>query len=164
MTTELIRTKICSKCREEKPVKLFRKQSASKDGFQSWCKVCHGAYNSAYNRPYYVANSDLWKVYEKRKIEAIKSDPVALTIHREKAAARVRKLRVRSPHLQKAHNAITHAIASGKLTRPNSCSKCGCHCKPEAHHDSYNQSDLLKVRWLCKRCHEDHHHKKQDAV
>ena len=160
MTTELILTKVCSKCRQEKSVDCFRKQSASKDGFQSWCKVCHGAYNSAYNRSYYVANVDSWKVYDRKRMEAIKSNPSALKVYREQIAARMRKLRKRSPHLQKAHNAVNHAIASGKLIRPDSCSKCGCSCKPEAHHDSYDQNELLNVRWLCRPCHENHHHRK----
>ena len=163
MTTELIGTKICSKCRQLKPVDGFRKQSASKDGFQAWCKICHGEYNAAYNHPYYVANSDSWKVYDRKRLEKIRSNPVELKLHREKAATRVRELRKRSPHLQKAHNAVTHAIAAGKLSRPSQCSSCGCCCKPEAHHDSYEQSQLLNVRWLCKKCHEDHHHKNQST-
>lgn len=159
MTTELIRTKTCSKCRQEKPADGFRKQAASKDGLQSWCKVCHGAYNAKYNRPYYLANSDSWKVYGKRKIEKIRSDPSALEVFRKQVADRVRRLRKRSPHLQKAHNAVNHAIASGKLVRPDSCSECKVNCKPEAHHDSYDDDKLLNVRWLCKKCHESHHHK-----
>ena len=164
MTTELIRTKACSKCRQEKPLDGFRKQSASKDGFQAWCKVCHGAYNAAYNHPYYLANSDSWKSYNRKKYENIRSNPVKLKLYQERAAVRVRNLRKRSPHLQKAHNAVKSAIRSGKLTRPNECSKCGCSCKPDAHHDSYEQSELLNVRWLCKKCHEDHHHKNCDAL
>ncbi len=163
MTTELIRTKICSKCRQSKSVDGFRKQSASKDGLQGWCKVCQGAYNAAYNHSYYIANSDSWKVYDRKKLEKIKSDPVKLKLHREKAATRVRELRKRSPHLHKAHNAVNHAIEYGILSRPSECSKCGCRCKPEAHHDSYEQDQLLNVRWLCKKCHEDHHHKNQSA-
>jgi hypothetical protein len=33
-------TKICGKCGEDKPLKLFSKNKNSKDGLQSWCKGC----------------------------------------------------------------------------------------------------------------------------
>lgn len=158
MSATLTCSKTCSKCLQKKSSDEFRKQTASKDGLQSWCKACQGAYNAAYNHQYYVSNSELWKEYGRRKMSAIKSDPIAFKIYKAQAAARVKKLRQSSPHLTKAHNAVNHAIFSGKLVRPKLCSQCKCKCKPEAHHDSYDDEKLLDVRWLCKACHEYHHH------
>jgi hypothetical protein len=33
--------KTCSKCKQEKPLDEFGKQTRSKSGYRSWCKVCH---------------------------------------------------------------------------------------------------------------------------
>jgi len=32
--------KICTKCKEEKPLEAFRKQSSTKDGLKYYCKEC----------------------------------------------------------------------------------------------------------------------------
>src|SRR5690242_16950920 len=32
--------KVCSNCKEWQPVSEFSRQAFSKDGYQSWCKVC----------------------------------------------------------------------------------------------------------------------------
>ena len=34
-------TKICSKCKIEKPISEFRKQTAAKSGLHPFCSVCH---------------------------------------------------------------------------------------------------------------------------
>lgn len=39
--------KTCSKCGEEKPLTEYRKRSASKDGLQPYCKICHSATEKA---------------------------------------------------------------------------------------------------------------------
>jgi thiol-disulfide isomerase/thioredoxin len=33
-------TKICTKCKEEKPITEYYKNKLSKDGYQTWCKSC----------------------------------------------------------------------------------------------------------------------------
>jgi hypothetical protein len=54
-----------------------------------------------------------------------------------------------------AHKATSNAIRDGRLIRPSTCSACGSHCTPEAHHDDYSLP--LTVRWLCRSCHCRHH-------
>jgi hypothetical protein len=51
---------------------------------------------------------------------------------------------------------VNRALHSGKLVRPDQCQnkKCRKKCKPEAHHESYEKCDWLKVQWLCTECHE----------
>lgn len=44
----MIETKVCSSCKVEKPALDFGKKSASKDGLQSMCKVCHNEYNKVW--------------------------------------------------------------------------------------------------------------------
>ena len=46
-----------------------------------------------------------------------------------------------------------HAIHIGRLVRPKRCEECGKKCRPEIAH--YNYQEPYRVRWLCKRCHED---------
>lgn len=33
-------TKICTKCKVERPIELFSKNKKSKDGLENWCKIC----------------------------------------------------------------------------------------------------------------------------
>lgn len=62
----------------------------------------------------------------------------------------------------KAHRAVRAAIISGKLIRPEICSKCGQ--KPASakdgrsnihghHHAGYDPINWLNVEWICANCH-----------
>lgn len=48
---------------------------------------------------------------------------------------------------------VYHALKTGRLVRQK-CEVCGA-TKTEAHHDDYNEP--LKVRWLCRKHHEEWH-------
>jgi hypothetical protein len=50
---------------------------------------------------------------------------------------------------------VARAIRKGELVRLP-CEVCG-DLKSEAHHDDY--ADALKVRWLCRKHHKEHHRK-----
>jgi len=52
-----------------------------------------------------------------------------------------------------AHNAVNHAISSGRMVR-QPCERCGAE-KVHAHHDDYSKP--LEVRWLCSACHGIEH-------
>lgn len=62
-----------------------------------------------------------------------------------------------------AHSKVQTAINSGKLTRPDSCSKCGKAPKRgkdgratvQAHHEDYDHP--LDVTWVCASCHGKEH-------
>lgn len=51
------------------------------------------------------------------------------------------------------------AVRSGKIKKPDHCSKCGVKCNPEGHHLDYNKP--LNVIWLCPSCHAKYHNKKE---
>lgn len=74
-------------------------------------------------------------------------NPILLQERQERARAR-RRL----PGRRDAHKAVERALRTGLLTRMP-CESCG-RDPAEAHHDSYEPADHLKVRWLCKRCHD----------
>jgi len=57
--------------------------------------------------------------------------------------------------LKNPSSTVARAIENGILVRPEHCSECGKSCRPQAHHDDYNE--LLAVRWLCEQCHVDWH-------
>ena len=50
---------------------------------------------------------------------------------------------------QRAHSAVSYAIAKGQL-KPSNCESCG-DPNGYAHHDNYHKP--LDVRWLCQSCH-----------
>lgn len=173
--------KTCTKCKTEKPLDSFSMNKRQKDGRQQWCKACISAHHFA-NRDsilkkhaqyresnrlklrekqaeYNALNASKIRVYSREWRAKIKSDPVKFEKYRKQTAEGVRLSKQRYPEREKARLAVSNAIIAGKITRPSSCSTCGCNCKPEAHHDSYDQSEWFNVRWLCRPCHEEHHRK-----
>jgi len=71
--------------------------------------------------------------------------------HREKCCARIKRFKRRNPEKVKAHNAINHAIAAGKIKRPVRCERCFEETFVEGHHSDYSKP--LEVEWLCRKCH-----------
>jgi hypothetical protein len=59
------------------------------------------------------------------------------------------------PEKNRAYCAVERAIKNGTLKRLP-CEICG-ETKSEAHHEDYYKP--LEVKWLCKRHHEDLHHR-----
>lgn len=53
----------------------------------------------------------------------------------------------------KAHQVTKQAVKKGLLVR-QSCEVCGA-TPAQAHHDDYRKP--LAVRWLCQKCHAQHH-------
>lgn len=78
----------------------------------------------------------------------------------------VRRPNVKPPQLKsrpgtdvekvRAHGLINQRIKRGRLQRPDKCDDCGKPCKPDAHHESYQNPD--QVEWLCRSCHMKRHH------
>lgn len=59
----------------------------------------------------------------------------------------------RYPERAAARRAVQSALRSGELVR-QPCERCGTE-PAHGHHDDYSQP--LDVRWLCRRCHDEHH-------
>lgn len=62
-----MQTKICTKCRKEKPAtsKYFYKMNHSKDGFQYKCKECVKKYDKKQKKQYYYDNKEKILKYKK---------------------------------------------------------------------------------------------------
>ena len=56
-------TKLCKKCKIEKPLAKFNKNKTNKDGFQVYCKECQYIYNKEYKKK----NKEKIKKYNKIK-------------------------------------------------------------------------------------------------
>jgi hypothetical protein len=65
------------------------------------------------------------------------------------------KAKTEHPDRYKARTALMHAVQDKKITKPDTCEKCGKrHYKISGHHTSYLPEDYLKVVWLCPACHK----------
>jgi len=161
--------KVCSRCREEKPITNFNKNRCRPDGLQSQCKAC-----SRFNdRLYYTRNKKRYNArcqsynqthQEERKIH----DRQYRLEHKEKYSEYFKQYKKNHPIRLKAKDAVVNAIKSGKLIRPDRCSNLECNkvCKPEGHHWSYLEEHWLDVEWLCKSCHKriDHNNIEGDKI
>jgi len=65
-------TKVCSRCKIEKPIEQFCTKKANKDGLNSWCKNCCNNQGNIYSennkdkiKQYYEINKDKIKQYNK---------------------------------------------------------------------------------------------------
>jgi hypothetical protein len=154
-------TKRCPKCKDIKSIELFRKNKSTKDGLQSYCKVCQ---DSASNR-WISKNRDRFLEYHKnyqkthRNEQRLNSqtyrernpdyNKIYYQNNRDRYCLYWLIYRERFPEKGKAHRLIHNAIMSGDIFR-QPCEVCG-KSKAEAHHDDYSKP--LDVRWLCKKHH-----------
>jgi len=124
--------KRCSCCKEAKLLSDFYKNAAQRDGHYSYCKSC-------------------WRVKVSQWHE---DNPEA---YERILAKRSRKPRAstswgrRNPEKKRAQWAVFYAVKTGRLIKPDECSRCGRTGRIEGHHFDYSRP--LDVEWLCTRCH-----------
>jgi hypothetical protein len=116
---------------------------------------------SAYKRKWAASNPE--KIYEKNLlyrsenttlVQKWKKEWRALNPERERQYKR--NLWKNNPEKLKARNAVYYAVRTGKLIRPDHCSKCSKECKPHGHH--YRGYEYkLDIIWLCETCHHLEH-------
>ena len=135
------KSKVCRKCRKRKSLKMFYALATMRDGHFNKCKECYKN-DVKRNR---LKNLEYYRAYDRER---------AKVPSRRKAASAISKAwRQADARRTAAHNAVTRAIRSGRLTRMD-CEKCGRR-DAFAHHESYDRK--LDVRWLCQPCHKQRH-------
>lgn len=148
------RGKLCSRCGETKPPAGFYKQCDRRDGLSTHCRDCirirHNNYENTDGR------RGLKKAYRGR----IRGSEKALARERRHSTA----YRARYPEKDKAKRELNRAVATGQITRPDKCDRCGC-VPPRGsdgrtaiqghHHNGYDKP--LDVLWLCHACHNKEH-------
>ncbi|KKM01346.1 hypothetical protein LCGC14_1795390 [marine sediment metagenome] len=137
-------TKICTKCKQEKPVGDF---SLNRGRPRPRCKECSKAEARLYNKNGYYRN--YLREYYKRP-EAREQRKKRMIEYRTRPAVRIKNL---------ARWFVNHEIRSGRLNR-QPCAFCGEE-QGEAHHKDYTQP--LMIVWLCKACHHQVHIEMQDT-
>jgi hypothetical protein len=58
-----------------------------------------------------------------------------------------------TPIALKARAFTYFAIKYGYIIRPKLCEECGLEKKLDAHHENYERENWLRVKWLCRKCH-----------
>lgn len=87
-----------------------------------------------------------WHIHQARRKACRHANP-------EKYRLSLRRYHENHPERHAARRAVDSAIASGRL-QSQPCERCNAS-KTQAHHDDY--SEPLKVRWLCRPCHDAVH-------
>lgn len=134
-------SKECFKCESVKPLTEFYKHEKMADGHLNKCKEC--TKNDALNH----RNKNIEKIRAYDRERSKNPERIKLSVEVTRAWRAEDKRRV------KAHNAVSRAIKTGKLTRIP-CIRCG-EKKSHAHHEDYDKP--LDVIWLCQICHSQRH-------
>lgn len=132
--------KTCFKCGVEQPLDEFYRHPEMADGHLNKCKACtkHDA-------------------HKHRRDPRFREKVLAYDRARgnRQTQAQSNAYRQQRPLVARAHDAVSRALRSGKLERPENCSHCSVKCKPHGHHEDYTKP--LDVVWLCVECHRNLH-------
>lgn len=177
---EIIISKRCSKCKENKSLSDFYKNYTAKDGYRSDCKACRKKYSQtekhkASQKRYRQTEkgkftqrigqirhrrTEKYKANQKRyyQSEEYKIDHKRYR-NSEKGKATIRenalRYKIRHPERRKAKAAVQNAIRIGKLPPINSL-QChyGEHPAEQYHHwHGYAPEHWLDVIPVCCKCH-----------
>jgi hypothetical protein len=135
-------TKTCKWCGEKKAAEEFYKHPMMADGRLNKCKACLKKYRDE-------------NIEQIRLIDAKRSKKPARIAQIQ---ARTKRYRLENPDRFSAHNKVSYAIRSGKLTKLP-CKVCGS-IKSHAHHDDYTKP--LDVVWLCAIHHREEHERMKE--
>ena len=133
-------TKVCSKCKKEKPLSEFGFSNTKSGIRQSQCRSCF----SEYNRKRYEARAEEFK---KARREYEKEHPESVLDTRLRMCSK-------NPNKFNANKAVNAAIYAGVIKNPGVCFGCGRKSEEtrlSAHHFDYTRP--LDVVWVCRRCH-----------
>jgi hypothetical protein len=141
--------KTCRGCNASLPLSAFYRHPQMADGHLNFCVDCVKARVSGHREQH----GERIRAYDRER---------AKQPHRKAQLRSLMERERQDPQRRVAHQMTSNAIRGGRLVRPDTCSACGKHCKPEAHHDEYSKP--LEVRWLCRSCHCRHHRLEQLAA
>lgn len=154
--------KTCTKCEEIKPKSEFYADKRHGDGLCSWCKACHradGLERKRLNREEDIRCRRAYNAAHRK--ERRESSKKYRTENKEKIAEWQRDYREKMSLATKAYREVQKALKSGELTQ-GACEGCDSKAGTDAHHDDYSKP--LKVRWLCRPCHQRLHSKQRGYV
>ncbi len=135
-------SKVCFKCKIEKPIENFYRHKAMLDGYLNKCKECTKKDVTEHRK-----NNDSVREYDKWRYH---NDIDRKYKIREVTINWINK----NPEARKAHMIVHNAVRSGKLIR-QPCSICGDTYRIHAHHKDYSKP--LEVEWFCAKHHQRYH-------
>lgn len=138
--------KWCPACSRVIAAELMAKNRSKPDGLGAYCLEC----NRRQQAEERARRGENYRAM-RRRYRASDSGRNAYRAYRE-----------RHPTKAHAQNVLQHAVADGKLARPDTCSNCGDGGIIDAHHDDYSKP--LEVRWLCRWCHQAWHREHGEAA
>ncbi len=127
----------CCSCGEFLPRERFTTDNRNAGGVHSRCRGCSVRLRD--NKKHRDRNREAMRTMYSRDPEK----------YRGKAAAE-RMAPATAPKVA-ARKRVSGAIRSGKLKRPDRCSRCGGTERIQAHHPDHAKP--LDVVWLCSVCH-----------
>lgn len=131
--------KECFKCHRTLDISEFYVHKQMKDGHLNKCKECT---KKDVSERYFVAIDSRINYERIRSKRPERKKQVLDHMHRHRTA---------NPEKYKAHLAVSNALRSKILIRPNCCSICGKICTPQGHHEDYSKP--LDIIWVCVKCH-----------
>lgn len=145
MPETLIR-KWCPSCQQLVAADLFAKNKSRAFGLGAYCLECNRRKQAAER----ARRGEEYREMRRR--------------YRASEGGRRAYRRYRDNHPGKiyAHNAVQHAVAKGKITRPDKCDECGRGGMIDSHHDDY--AKVFEIRWLCRWCHQAWHRQHGEAA
>ena len=151
-----MKTKVCKKCGEEKPIEEYYVHKQMADGHLNICKECtkkrvaiHRENNLEKIREYDRNRPNKEERYVKHK-EYVKNN-------RKRVNEAKLNWKKRNKDKANAYVKVNRAIEKGILKKPIKCELCGEKTELYAHHTDYSQP--LKVIFLCDKCHKIEHKK-----
>lgn len=160
-------SKVCSGCRQDKPLADFHRDKRVKDGHTAECKECAIARMKAWQSTERgrtklkahkedgrrAANSRRFYQRHKEKIAAYAKQPTV----RKRAYESQKRWYAQNKHKRRAQDAVRYRVRTGQMIRPDTlpCSVCGKDAT-EYYHADYSKP--LEVVAVCKPCHVSLHH------
>ena len=144
---EQIISKRCCTCNEIKPLSEFYKNRAVKDGYQRSCKLCFKKHQRVYSQ-----SEKGRRAHRQASFRYNRSKKGQLANKQ-----RSKQFKVENPQIIKARKAISYAVKSNKLPRPDSlqCHYCQAQAKQYHHHKGYVSKHRKDVIPVCDYCHHN---------
>lgn len=135
---------LCFKCKNRKELTSFYTHPEMSNGHIGKCKTCTKR-DVLENR---LKNLERIRLYDRERSKLP---------HRAEMHGKIRDAwRKEHPGGFRSHNKVRYALKSGRLKKPNCCSKCTIGgVRLDAHHPDYRKHLLIK--WLCLPCHRVEH-------
>lgn len=147
--------KQCTKCDKVKPIEMFRKKHAHRDGYAPECKTCARELDvKSRSRPgIREKNRQYASWYEKQpKATKQKSAPRSMRSLSEQWYER-------NSGARKAHEAVHYAVRKGRIPRVSTlqCANCPKPAAEYHHHLGYEPKHWFDVIPMCRSCHNRTH-------